>query len=130
MVIGERLRTLRDQKKMSQADIENRTGLLRCYISRVEHGHTVPAVETLEKFACALEVPMYQIFCDSENPPKLPIPSKRKLDAEIVFGRNIKEKRLIAKFCRLFSHMEVDELRVILSVAQKMATRNGVRSPT
>lgn len=32
MMIGERLRTLRAEKKMSQGEIQNRTGLLRCYI--------------------------------------------------------------------------------------------------
>ncbi len=57
MIIGDRLRVLREHKKLSQGDIEKRTGLLRCYISRVEYGHTLPAVETLEKFARALEVP-------------------------------------------------------------------------
>jgi len=56
LIIGVRLRALREEKKFSQGEIENRTGLLRCYISRVENGHTVPAVETLEKFARALEV--------------------------------------------------------------------------
>src|SRR5215470_3686435 len=62
MVIAERLRELREVKKLSQGEIEKRTGLLRCYISRVENGHTVPAIETLEKLARALEVPMYQLF--------------------------------------------------------------------
>jgi len=56
MLIGDRLRELREEKKLSQGDIEKRTGLLRCYISRVENGHTVPAVETLEKLARALEI--------------------------------------------------------------------------
>jgi len=78
MIIGERLRELREEKKFSQGEIEKRTGLLRCYISRVENGHTVPAVETLEKFTRALEVPMYQLFYDGENPPKLPNIPKRK----------------------------------------------------
>jgi transcriptional regulator with XRE-family HTH domain len=64
MLIGERLRALREEKNFSQGVIEKRTGLLRCYISRVEIGHTVPAVETLEKFARALEVPMCQLFYD------------------------------------------------------------------
>jgi transcriptional regulator with XRE-family HTH domain len=59
MVIGDRLRELREAKELSQDDIEKRTGLLRCYVSRVENNHTVPAVDTLEKFAGALEVPMY-----------------------------------------------------------------------
>jgi len=51
MIIGDRLRALREEKKLSQGDVEKRTGLLRCYISRVENGHTVPAIETLEKMA-------------------------------------------------------------------------------
>ena len=62
VIIGDRLRALREDKKLSQGDIEKRTGLLRCYISRVENGHTVPAIETLEKMARALEVPLYQLF--------------------------------------------------------------------
>ena len=53
MIIGDQLRAIREEKKLSQGEIEKRTGLLRCYISRVENGHTVPAVETLEKFARA-----------------------------------------------------------------------------
>jgi len=61
VLISDRLRSLREEKKLSQGDIEKRTGLLRCYVSRVENGHTVPAVETIEKFARALEVPIYQI---------------------------------------------------------------------
>ena len=72
MIIGERLRALREVKMFSQGEIEKRTGLARSYISRVENGHTVPALETLEKFARALEVPMYQLFYDGEEPPKLP----------------------------------------------------------
>ena len=55
MVVGERLQMVREQKKLSQGDIEKRTGLLRCYVSRVENGHTVPAIETLEKMARASE---------------------------------------------------------------------------
>jgi transcriptional regulator with XRE-family HTH domain len=62
MVIGDRLRELRESKTLSQGDIEQRTGLFRCYISRVENNHTVPSVATLEKLARALEVPMYQLF--------------------------------------------------------------------
>jgi transcriptional regulator with XRE-family HTH domain len=69
MIIGERLRALREEKKFSQGEVEKRTGLLRCYISRVENGHTVPAVETLEKFARALEVPMYQSSTTAKSLP-------------------------------------------------------------
>jgi transcriptional regulator with XRE-family HTH domain len=60
MLIGGRLRALREEKHPSQGQIEKRCGLLRCYISRVEHGHTVPTVETLEKMCHALGIPLYQ----------------------------------------------------------------------
>jgi len=126
MVIGERLRALREEKKFSQGEVEKRTGLLRCYISRVENGHTVPAVETLEKFARALEVPMYQLFYDGEEPPKLPNLPKRKTGEHIVWGNSGKDVRLLAKFCRLFSRMEKDELGLVLVMAQKMARRKAV----
>jgi len=62
MFIGGVLKQLREAKNLSQGDIERRTGLLRCYISRVENGHTVPAIETLEKMSRALEISMYQLF--------------------------------------------------------------------
>jgi transcriptional regulator with XRE-family HTH domain len=69
MIIGDRLRALRIEKKFSQGEVEKRTGLLRCYLSRVENGHTIPSVETLEKWARALEVPPYVLFYDGEEPP-------------------------------------------------------------
>jgi transcriptional regulator with XRE-family HTH domain len=121
MVIGDRLRELRDQKKFSQGEIEKRTGLLRCYISRVENGHTVPAVETLEKFARALEVPLYQLFYDGEQPPKLPNLPKRKSADDIAWGSSGKDARLLSKFLRLFSRMDEGDLKLLFFVAQKMA---------
>src|SRR5580692_10901780 len=93
MIIAERLRTLREHKNLSQGDIENRTGLLRCYISRVENGHTVPAVETLEKFARALEVPMYELFYDGEEPPKLQNLPKRRSAENLAWGSSGKDAR-------------------------------------
>jgi transcriptional regulator with XRE-family HTH domain len=67
LMIGERLRTIRESKNLSQGDIEKRTGLFRCYTSRVENGHTVPSIETLAKYAQALEIHLYQIFYDGEE---------------------------------------------------------------
>jgi transcriptional regulator with XRE-family HTH domain len=123
LIIGERLRALREEKKFSQGDIEKKTGLLRCYVSRVENGHTVPSVETLEKFARALEVPMYQLFYEGEHPPKLPNLPKRKSAEDIAWGGKGKDARLIAKFCHLFSRIEEGEVRMVLFMAQKMARR-------
>ena len=126
MFIGERLRALREVQKFSQGEIEKRTGLIRCYISRVECGHTVSALETLEKFARALEVPIYQLFYEGEEPPKLTHLPKRKTAGEIAWGSSGNEARLLAKFCRLFSRMEEDDLGLLLFMAQKLARRKAV----
>jgi transcriptional regulator with XRE-family HTH domain len=127
MVIGDRLRVLREEKKLSQGDIEKKTGLLRCYVSRVENGHTVPAVETLEKFARALEVPMYHLFYAGEEPPKLPNLLKRKSAADIAWGSAGQDAHMLAKFCRLFGRMKEGDLRLVLFMAQKMAKRTSRR---
>jgi transcriptional regulator with XRE-family HTH domain len=121
VIIGERLRALREEKKISQGDIEKRTGLLRCYISRVENGHTVPAVETLGKFARALEVPMYQLFYDGEDPPKLPNLPKRKLSTTAAWGDSGKDARTLAKFRHLLGRADESDRRLLLFMAKKMA---------
>ena len=80
MLIGQRLRELRESKNLSQGEIEKRTGLLRYYTSRVENGHTVPSIETLEKYARALEVPMYRVASRQRNrtcPPRVWIRNAR-----------------------------------------------------
>ena len=125
MVIADRLRALREEKKLSQGDIEKRTGLLRCYISRVENGHTVPAIETLEKMARALEVPMYQLFYDGEEPPKLPKLPKRKSSDDIAWGSTGKDVRYLGKLRRLLAKTEEGNRKLLLYMAQKMA---GTRS--
>ena len=126
MVIGDRLRALREEKQFSQGEVEKRTGLLRCYISRVEHGHTIPAVETLEKFARALEVPMYQLFYEGEEPPKPPNLPKPKTGDDSEWDSKGKDARRLAQFCRLFSRMEARDLGMVLFMAQKMAKRKAV----
>ena len=122
MIIGDRLRALREEKKLSQGDIEKRTGLLRWYISRVENGHTVPAIETLEKLARALECPLYQLFYDGEEPPQLPNLPKRKSSDDIAWGSVGKDARFLNKLRRLLSKVEDGDRKLILYMAQKMAT--------
>ena len=125
MVIADRLQALREEKQLSQGDIEKRTGLLRCYISRVENGHTVPAIETLEKMARALEVPMYQLFYDGEEPPKLPNLPKRKSSDDIAWGSAGKNARYLSKLRSLLAKTEEGDRKLLLYMAQKMA---GTRS--
>jgi transcriptional regulator with XRE-family HTH domain len=123
MIIGDRLRGLREEKKLSQGDIQERTGLFRCYVSRVENGHTVPSIETLEKMARALEIPMYQLFYEGDEPPKLPTLPKRKSSDEIAWGSSGKDARTLSKFRRLLGKTNEQDRKIILLMAQKMALR-------
>jgi transcriptional regulator with XRE-family HTH domain len=130
MLIGDRLRELRAGKKLSQGDIEKRTGLLRCYISRVENGHTVPAIETLEKMARALEVPLYQLFYDGEEPPRLPNLLKRKTSDDVVWGSSGKQAAYLTKLRRCLSKAGDGDRKLIMVMVQKMANgRNRRVSP-
>jgi transcriptional regulator with XRE-family HTH domain len=128
MVIGDRLRDLREAKKLSQGDIEKRTGLLRCYISRVENGHTIPAIETLEKLARALEIPLYQLFYDGGEPPKLPNLLKRKTGEDIAFGSSGKLATYLHKLRKCLSKAAEADRKLILVMAQKMATGRSRRA--
>src|SRR6478752_2664651 len=121
MVIGERLKSLREGKNLSQGDIEKRTGLLRCYISRMENGHTVPSVETLEKMARALEVPMYQLFYDGNDSPE---PLKLKTDGQPTWGTAGKDAGYLSKLRRLLGRMSNDDRNLFLQMAQKVGNRN------
>ena len=115
MVIGDRLKQLRDEKNLSQGDIERKTGLLRCYISRVENGHTVPAVQTLEKMARALNVPMYQLFFEGK-PEVLKLPKSD--DKEWGSGKDAGE---FGQFRRAISKVKrKEDLQLLLFMAQKM----------
>jgi transcriptional regulator with XRE-family HTH domain len=123
MIISDRLRALREEKNLSQGDIEKRTGLLRCYISRVENGHTVPAIETLEKMARAFEIPMYQLFYDGDGPPKLPNLPKRKSSEEGAWGSSGKDARFLNKLRRVLSKTDEEHRKLVLHMAQKMVRR-------
>jgi transcriptional regulator with XRE-family HTH domain len=119
MVIADRLKELREQKNMSQGDIEKRTGLLRCYISRVENGHTVPAIETLEKMARAMEVPMYVLFYDGEKPPKPNIPER----VVTGWGSSGRDAKTLHRLRRLMSRADEGDVKLLLYMAQKMSQR-------
>ena len=123
MPIGTRIRKRREEKKLSQGDLEERTGLLRCYISRVENGHTVPSLATLEKFALGLEVPLYLLVYDGDEPPVLPHLSKRQSMEELDTDQESKEEmRFFEKLHRLISRTDKKHRRLLLSVAQEFAS--------
>src|SRR2546422_2688002 len=118
MLLADRIRAIREAKKLSQGDIEKRSRLLRPYLSRIENGHTVPSIETLEKMSRALEIPLYQLFYEGDNPPALP---KSKSIKTLSWGSSGKEGRLMAKFHRLLSRTDESDRRLLLHMARKMA---------
>jgi transcriptional regulator with XRE-family HTH domain len=124
MYIADRLRELRECKKLSQGDIERRTGLLRCYISRVENGHTVPALETLEKFARALEVPLYQLFYPGEERPATNQRLTVKGNDWASAGKGL---QMFSKMCRALSRMSERDRRVLLAIAGEIKNGNGLK---
>jgi transcriptional regulator with XRE-family HTH domain len=123
MVIADRLRFLREEKQLSQGDVEKRTGLLRCYISRVENGHTVPAIETLEKMARAMEVPLYQLFYDGEEPPKPPALPRSEAEDDAAWGHSGKHARVLNQFCKFLGRMDENDRKLLLSMGQKMLVK-------
>jgi transcriptional regulator with XRE-family HTH domain len=125
MLIGTRLRSLREEREMSQGDIEKITGLLRCYISRVENGHTVPSLETLERFAAALGLPLHMLFYTSEEESQTPNLTGRKSLEELreQSGKEGEEARFLLKLRHLIQRLADLDRDVLLTLARKLATR-------
>ena len=125
MLIGSRLRQLREQKQMSQGDIEDRTGLLRCYISRVENGHTVPSLETLERFAAVLDVPLYQLFYSGNDAPATPSLTPRQTLEEMTSGNGDREQdaQFLQSLRNALTRLTEPDRDVLLTLAKRLATR-------
>ena len=115
MKIGLTIRGYRLEKGLSQGDIEKRTGLLRCYLSRVENGHTVPSIETLTKIAQALELPLAQFF--SENGGRNGTPAARISDDELRFLTQIK---------RYSGSLNESDRKLLLAMVKKFASAASV----
>ncbi len=115
-LLATRLRSLREQKGLSQGDMEKRTGLLRCYISSVEHSHTVPSVDNLDRIARALEVPLHSLFCDGSE-ARLRIPQLlRKANP-----RSEEDRRFLRLLRRHVRHLNDQHRGLLLFLARTMA---------
>ncbi len=120
LTIGSRIRQLRAERKLSQGDIENKTGLLRCYISRVENGHTVPSLETLERFAEALDLPLYRLFCDESESPA---PTAEEERSSALLGKPARKSPsdpFLARIEAIIPNLSEDDRAVLLSLAEKL----------
>jgi transcriptional regulator with XRE-family HTH domain len=124
MMLGARLKEIREYKDLSQGDIERLSGLKRCYVSRVENGHTVPAVETLERLARALDVPMYRLFYNGEE--SLPA-QPRQLKRNLSWGNSGKSRRYIDRLAFALGKMTPNDRDLILVMAHRVNQRQRRR---
>ncbi len=115
MNIGETIRNFRLQKGMSQGDIEKRTGLLRCYLSRVENGHTIPSLDTLAKIANAMDLPLAQFFAENSNHDH----SKQ------VPQLSEDEVRFLSQIRRYSPNLNDSDRKLVLAMVKKMAATVG-----
>jgi transcriptional regulator with XRE-family HTH domain len=125
MPIGERLRQLREEKCFSQSDLEKASGLLRSYISRVEHGRIVPSLETLERLAKALNVPLYRLFCSEKVTAPTPYSTLRKTLEELSKdpGATGSDVRFLLKLKGLVGKMVESDRALFVDLAQRLAAR-------
>jgi transcriptional regulator with XRE-family HTH domain len=116
MNIGETIRNFRLEKGMSQGDIEKRTGLLRCYLSRVENGHTIPSLDTLAKIAGAVEIPLGHFFADSapDNGAQKPMPQLSE-----------DEVRFLSQIRRYSSNLNDSDRKIVITMVKKLAASAG-----
>lgn len=116
MIVGERLRAVREAKNMSQGDIEKKTGLFRCYVSRCENGHTVPSIETLEKWARALDVNLSQLFSENGEPAK-PIAALKNGHTKL----NRVQVNGLHRIQSALAKMDSRDIAIVVGLAQKLA---------
>ena len=118
MFIGDRLRAIRESKGMSQGDIEKRTGLLRCYLSRVENGHTIPSLDTLARIATAMDLPLSRFF--SENNSDNGSKAAPQLAED--------EVRFLTQIRRYSPNLNDSDRKLVIAMVKKMAAENIVVS--
>jgi transcriptional regulator with XRE-family HTH domain len=123
MVIADRLRAIREQKDLSQGDIEERTGLRRCYVSRVENGHTIPSIETLEKLARALGVPMYQLFYDGEAPSEPPSIPQGMSAGRDEWGSSGEPAKFFKRLRQLLGRVSDDDRKLIMHLTFQLVRK-------
>lgn len=123
MILSERLRAIREQKNLSQGEIEKRTGLKRCYISRIENGHTVPSLATLERMSRALQVPLYQFFYDGKEPAAPLALSLVRKSGDDTWGFEGDSARFVHRLRLLLSRIAEPDRKLLFHLASQLVLR-------
>jgi transcriptional regulator with XRE-family HTH domain len=122
MMIGERLRAIREAKKLTQGDIERRSGLFRSHISRVENGLILPSIATLEKIARALDMPLYQVLYEPDPPvaQSLYIP---RTNAKLEWGSFGRTGRYFGRLAKVLARLNQRDRSLVMDLLQEMNRR-------
>jgi transcriptional regulator with XRE-family HTH domain len=64
--IGENIKRVRKEKKMTQKDLGEIVGISNTYLSDIEIGRTNPSIKTLKRIAKGLEVSYVELLKDTE----------------------------------------------------------------
>lgn len=109
--IGKRIRNLRTERGLSQGDVSRSTGMGREYISRVEQGHVVPSVESVQRFAAALGVPVHELFREA--------PLEGGTD-----GWRNEEDSFVSALSSYVKKMDRPRLRMLMSLAERLVKKD------
>ena len=90
------------------------------YLSRRERPY-YSGVETLEKLARAMEVPLHQLFYDIEESAEISKVQESETVDNAGWGSTRKEVRVLSQFRTLFGRMKKKDRLLLLSMAQRMA---------
>jgi transcriptional regulator with XRE-family HTH domain len=69
--VGERLRELREKKKMSRKALAEASGISRGHLSELERGKVIMAIGTLARLATALRVPPFRLCLVPKDEPQV-----------------------------------------------------------
>ncbi|OCA84411.1 DNA-binding protein [Bacillus sp. FJAT-27225] len=67
MDLGTKIRSIRNRKKITIAQMSEGTGLSKGFISNVENNNTSPSINTLQAIASYLDVPMPYLLLEKEQ---------------------------------------------------------------
>ncbi|WP_416193140.1 helix-turn-helix domain-containing protein [Nitrobacter sp. TKz-YC01] len=81
-IVGSNVRRLRKAASISQAELANRMGVDRAYVSGLELGQRNPTIVTLWHVAKALDVDFNEIFGSSRGKPRGQKPIKQRAESK------------------------------------------------
>lgn len=108
---------------MSQSDVGKAAGILRFHTSRLEDGHDAPSLKTLEKYAAAFGVPLWQLFYEGEEPQPSRNMTTHKALQELAGQRGKKgsEARFLLKLKGVLGKIEEPDRELFLAMVRKLA---------